>query len=263
MLTMVRLSPVTRPSTTRSCGESSGGMLRWNAVLVILAVLVALDAILIMTRDMNYSATREHLLREAGMMGHIHMGKNKNKQQPNKEEAASDMPPGIEMPPPNDEEGESSAAGDEDVHKVAGLSCDRFGGPPEELAAEMVYWDDIPSDATYVSPLKSTGPEPQYLTFEPDEGEFVRCDMHRVGWLVVRMRALLSLSSSLWLTLHDSLYNRRLEQHSNVHGNCRHIGTCHGEDIGNAPRAGNVFVGKKTGRQEPKESIYLYGLFSL
>ena len=62
-------------------------------------------------------------------------------------------------------------------HKVAGLSCDKHGGPPDELAAEMVYWQDIPTDAKYVSPYKHTGPEPKYLTFEPDEG----------GWNNIRM----------------------------------------------------------------------------
>lgn len=29
---------------------------------------------------------------------------------------------------------------------LAGLSCDVYGGPPDELAQEMVYWEDIPSD---------------------------------------------------------------------------------------------------------------------
>lgn len=55
-------------------------------------------------------------------------------------------------------------------HQVAGLNCDAYGGPSEEDAAEMVYWEDIPSDSSYISPLKKSG-ETQYLTFEPDEGE--------------------------------------------------------------------------------------------
>ena len=54
-------------------------------------------------------------------------------------------------------------------HKVAGLNCDRFGGPSEEVAAEMVYWSDIPQDATFVSPLAKHGANPKYLTFEPGE----------------------------------------------------------------------------------------------
>jgi hypothetical protein len=54
-------------------------------------------------------------------------------------------------------------------HKVAGLSCKAYGGPSDEDAAEMVYWQDIPVDASFVSPFKSK--EKQYLTFEP--GTFV------------------------------------------------------------------------------------------
>jgi hypothetical protein len=60
-------------------------------------------------------------------------------------------------------------------HKVAGLTCTAYGGPSDELAAEMIYWQDIPVDASFVSPYKSK--EPQYLTFEPDEG----------GWNNIRM----------------------------------------------------------------------------
>jgi hypothetical protein len=50
-------------------------------------------------------------------------------------------------------------------HKVAGLSCKAYGGPSDEDAAEMVYWRDIPVDASFVSPFKRK--EEQYLTFEP------------------------------------------------------------------------------------------------
>lgn len=62
-------------------------------------------------------------------------------------------------------------------HRVAGLSCDEYGGPSEEDAVrEMVYWRDIPSDANFESPLKHETDE-QFLTFEPDEG----------GWNNIRM----------------------------------------------------------------------------
>ena len=63
-------------------------------------------------------------------------------------------------------------------HRVAGLSCAKYGGPDDETAAEMIYWRDIPSDASWISPLAappSLGV--QYLTFEPDEG----------GWNNIRM----------------------------------------------------------------------------
>jgi hypothetical protein len=60
--------------------------------------------------------------------------------------------------------------------KIAGLNCDQFGGPPEDIAAEMVYWRDIPSDAQYHSPFAKYGPSPKYLIFEPDEGGwYVEC----------------------------------------------------------------------------------------
>jgi hypothetical protein len=55
---------------------------------------------------------------------------------------------------------------------VAGLNCDKFGGPSLEAAQEMVYWEDIPSDAEWLSPFHAkhrNGPT-QYLTFEPDQG---------------------------------------------------------------------------------------------
>ena len=65
----------------------------------------------------------------------------------------------------------SSAAGvvAKESHRVAGLSCDQYGGPSEEIAAEMVYWRDIPQDAEFVSPHAKYGQSPKYLTFEPDE----------------------------------------------------------------------------------------------
>jgi hypothetical protein len=55
-------------------------------------------------------------------------------------------------------------------HKLAGLNCDAHGGPSMDIAAEMVYWEDIPSDAAHISPFKRTSGPKQYLTFEPDEG---------------------------------------------------------------------------------------------
>ena len=52
---------------------------------------------------------------------------------------------------------------------LAGLSCARFGGPPDALAAEMIYWKDIPPDSLVQSPFYN----PQrYLAFEPDHGGF-------------------------------------------------------------------------------------------
>lgn len=58
----------------------------------------------------------------------------------------------------------------QEQHYLAGLSCERFGGPAD--ASEMVYWEDIPSDNTYISPFQKPGKK-QYLTFEADHGESV------------------------------------------------------------------------------------------
>ena len=61
-------------------------------------------------------------------------------------------------------------------HLLAGLNCEKYGGPSNELAEEMVYWEDIPQDSKHISPFKSTKTT-RYLTFEPDLG----------GWNNIRM----------------------------------------------------------------------------
>jgi hypothetical protein len=52
----------------------------------------------------------------------------------------------------NEEEHKTNANGDAST-LVAHLSCAKHGGPEDEFAQEMVYWQDIPSDARYVSPF--------------------------------------------------------------------------------------------------------------
>ena len=78
--------------------------------------------------------------------------------------------------------------------KIAGLNCDRFGGPSEAIAAEMVYWRDIPNDAAFVSPYKHPNKK-QYLTFEPDEGGFnnIRMSMETATALAHAMGRILVL----------------------------------------------------------------------
>ena len=63
-------------------------------------------------------------------------------------------------------------------HKLAGLRCkEKYGGPDDEYAEqEMVFWSDIPSDASYKSPFLDDDTE-RFLTFEPDHG----------GWNNIRM----------------------------------------------------------------------------
>ena len=70
-------------------------------------------------------------------------------------------------------------------HSIANLNCEAYGGPSNEEASEMVYWEDIPKDAQHMSPFHIDHPEndkattsiTQYLTFEPDAG----------GWNNIRM----------------------------------------------------------------------------
>ncbi len=73
----------------------------------------------------------------------------------------------------------TSAIMTDEQHKLGGLSCSAFGGPSDDIAEEMIYWKDIPSDAVFESPFKQKkkdGPV-QYMTFEPDGGGWnnIRC----------------------------------------------------------------------------------------
>jgi len=62
--------------------------------------------------------------------------------------------------------------------KLGSLSCSKYGGPSDEFARkEMVYWNDIPSDANFISPYSNEYEEEKYFTFEPDGG----------GWNNIRM----------------------------------------------------------------------------
>jgi hypothetical protein len=80
----------------------------------------------------------------------------------------------------------------EGSYSLAGLSCEKYGGPAPDIAQEMVFWEDIPSDNQHVSPLKRQDVS-QYLTFEPDHG----------GWNNIRMamETVLALSFGMGRTL--------------------------------------------------------------
>ena len=59
-------------------------------------------------------------------------------------------------------------------HDLAGLSCADHGGPiSSSSASEMVYWEDIPSDAMFKSPIGNDRSNRKYLTFEPDGKFFI------------------------------------------------------------------------------------------
>jgi hypothetical protein len=74
----------------------------------------------------------------------------------------------VEVPPG----GLSQQQQKQPMSKIATLSCEPYGGPPDEFAQEMIYWQNVPSDELYVSPFKQKkGEQRRYMTFEPDGGE--------------------------------------------------------------------------------------------
>lgn len=92
-----------------------------------------------------------------------------------------------DMKPGNQGKGSPSKSSKNAYH-LAGLNCHNHGGPRAEIAKEMVYWEDIPSDNRYVSPLKRKGIT-QYVTYELDGAGWnnVRMSMETVLALAVAM----------------------------------------------------------------------------
>jgi hypothetical protein len=104
-------------------------------------------------------------------------------------------------------------------HTLAGLNCTAFGGPSEDIAQEMVYWSDIPSDSKFVSPFfqRKSGDDDkahvQYMTFEPDGG----------GWNNIRMamETVVVLAHAMGRTLvlppAQGIYLMKKDRRHNVH----------------------------------------------
>ena len=140
------------------------------------------------------------------------------------------------------------------AHRVSGLNCDKWGGPSEEDAKEMVYWEDIPSDNQHMSPFhwkKQKTQQPpkqqrsmeQFMTFEPDGG----------GWNNIRMAMETVLVSIINLPIY--LFLARHEESSvPLMSICLCLcfvnptvmlpghGLCHGTDVGVATPPKNVFA---------------------
>lgn len=74
--------------------------------------------------------------------------------------------------PKLDRHGDSSNSG----RRLAELNCEKWGGPEKAAAQELVYWEDIPSDETFVSPFCQKGKE-RFMTFEPDGGGWSESDL--------------------------------------------------------------------------------------
>ncbi len=146
-------------TTTTACSSPSLSVRNWwNRILLLLLVTAVLNLTWMYQHD-DGDHDQHHPNRQTPLLMHsiknefrvFYHGNNKT----GKHSAPADQPQ------------EAQQIGDGGGHRVAGLSCQQYGGPPDELAAEMVYWSDIPSDASFVSPLQKAGPKVKYLTFEP------------------------------------------------------------------------------------------------
>eukprot|EP00985_Skeletonema_marinoi_P018595 scaffold10417_cov137-Skeletonema_marinoi.AAC.19 len=103
----------------------------------------------------------KHAMRQFEMNhlgGHAKVEEQKKKKQSALKLQSAVLDTGEKPPPP--------------VHDLAGLSCSDHGGPSDDLAKEMIYWSDIPSDDAFVSPIGANSKKRKYLTFEPDGGGF-------------------------------------------------------------------------------------------
>ena len=176
-----------RGESNRS-GSNRGGV--WGFVLVFICAIVTIDVAYMHQKEFRHNLDLHHIgfsppIKEEKKSGltpqkldtDVEKAKKNVQDKPVEKKTTNDKP----VEKVAEKAGEKSPEEAKDKlspvdkpkeakhHKVAGLSCKPYGGPSDEDAAEMVYWQDIPVDASFVSPFKSK--EQQYLTFEP--GTFV------------------------------------------------------------------------------------------
>jgi hypothetical protein len=121
----------------------------------------------------------------------------------------------------NDDLNNSNNNNNNKDHRLGGLNCDRFNGPSEDIASEMVYWSDIPDDSKFISPYANVGPQKKYLTFEPDEGGWnnIRMSMETATALAHAMGRILVLppEQRIYLLDKDKKENNQFTFHSFFH----------------------------------------------
>jgi len=109
-----------------------------------------------------------------------------------------------------EDERENKDDNDDKEETLVGLNCKPHGGPMNELAKEMVYWEDIPIDNKFISPLQKEGKK-QYLTFESDHGGWnnIRMAMETVMTMAVAMGRTLVLPPEQHMYLLDKGSSQR------------------------------------------------------
>ena len=145
-----------RTSSRGGASPSTNASSQTYILFVVTCLFVSMTGNFLHHRLADPLSIHKHTMRQFEMNhlgGHAKLDDQIKKQSASKlQSAATDS--GEKPPPP--------------VHDLAGLSCSDHGGPSDDLAQEMIYWSDIPSDDKFVSPIGANSKKRKYLTFEPD-----------------------------------------------------------------------------------------------
>lgn len=119
------------------------------------------------------------------------------------------------------------------AHQLAGLNCDSHGGPRNDLAREMVYWEDIPEDSKFVSKFKRPG---QYMTFESDHGGWNNLRMEMETCLAIAAATgrtlVLPPEEGMYLLHHEEGHKGKKQKNSFSYKNFFHMESIANEHVG-------------------------------
>lgn len=183
-------------ASNRGASPSTNASSQTYILFVVTCLFVSMTGNFLHHRLADPHNVHKHAMRQFEMThlgGHAKLDEQKKKQSASKLQSATTAS-GEKPPPP--------------VHDLAGLSCSDHGGPSDDLAQEMIYWSDIPSDDKFVSPIGASSKKRKYLTFEPD-GKSMKFE----------------LTTSISTDLTHFFSRRRVQQYPNVNGNNDYNGT--------------------------------------
>ena len=192
-------TPADERTRNRGASPSTNASSQTYILFVVTCLFVSMTGNFLHHRLADPHNVHKHAMRQFEMNhlgGHAKLDEQKKKQKIATKLQSTVTDSGEKPPPP--------------VHDLAGLSCSDHGGPSDDLAKEMIYWSDIPSDDKFVSPIGANSDKRKYLTFEPDGKSINRADCIYIASFV------LTLFSSRWW----------LQQHPHVNGDDDSNGTC-------------------------------------